>query len=157
MTRRTRHPHPDQISLLDWTPSEPVKAFAPETIRAASLAARYSKGMSAAMKQCGQPRSRLADRMSDYLGEPIGENMLNAYASEARGDHIINIVRFTGLMEATGDQQRLLQMLAEPFGFVVIDRKYLPAIRYAQKMERRAEMDKDIEFERRLMKSGGII
>ncbi len=155
MTRRRSCPN--TANLFEWQPPEPVRAFAPDAIRAATLAARYAKGISAAMKQCGRSRSQLAERVSNFLGEKISEPMLDKYASEAAEDHIINIVRFTGLAEATGDQQRLLQMLADPFDLIVIDRKYLPAIRYAQKMERRTEIDKDIEFERRLMKSGGVV
>lgn len=147
MTRR--RPHPDQIDLLAWEPSEPVKAFAPETIRAASLAARYAKGLSAAMRQCGRSRAQLANRMSDYLGETISENVLNAYASEARGDHVINIVRFSGLMEATGDQQRLLQMLAEPFGLVVINKEYLDDIEAAELVEARDEITRRLDAVRR--------
>jgi hypothetical protein len=57
----------------------------------------------------------------------VSENMLNAYASQAREDHVISLVRFVALIEVTRDR-RLLEMLAERFGWTVIDKKFLPLI-----------------------------
>lgn len=132
MTRR--RPHPDQIDLLAWSPGNPVAAFAPQDIRAASLAASIAKAVSASLKMPGISREQIAERMSTYLGEQVSENMLNAYASEARAEHIINVVRFIALIDATGDR-RLLQMIAEQFGWDVIDQKYRRIIRRAQRDE----------------------
>lgn len=143
-----RHrPHPDQIDLLTWSPNDPVQAFAPQDIRAASLATSIAKAVSAALKVSSLTRGEIAEKMSVYLGEAVGENMLNAYASEARAEHIINVVRFIALIDATGDR-RLLQMIAELFGWDVIDRKYRRIIRRAQREEviRRLEAENDADL-----------
>lgn len=154
MTRRPRHP--DQLDLLGWAPSEPVVAFDPRTVRAASLAASISKAVSQSLKSCGRPREQVAERMSAYLDEQVSKTMLDAYASEARGEHIINIVRFIALIEATGDR-RLLNLIAELFGWAVIEQRYLPAIELAERMEKRAEMDREIDAARRQLKRGGVL
>lgn len=115
------------LDLLNWQPPEVVRQFEPEQVRAASLRAAVAKAVGAALKDCAQTRECVAEAMSEYLGEPVGKNILDAYASEAREEHVINVVRFLALVHATGDD-RLLQLLVEPFGLAVIDRKYLPAI-----------------------------
>lgn len=115
------------LDLLSWQPPEPVRAFEPEIVRAASIRAMLAKGVSAALKDCGRSRDDVAEVISGYLGEKCSKDMLDAYASEAREEHVISLPRFLALIHATGDQ-RLLQMLAEPFGLAVIDAKYLPAI-----------------------------
>lgn len=154
MSRRPRNP--DQLDLLGWAPSEPVVAFDPRTVRAASLAASISKAVSQSLKSCGRPREQVAERMSDYLAEQVSKTMLDAYASEARGEHIINVVRFIALIEATGDR-RLLEFIAELFGWAVIERRYLPAIELAERLERRAEMDREIDAARRLLKKERVL
>lgn len=152
MTRRPRHP--DQLDLLGWEPSEPVVAFEPHTVRAASLGASISKAVSQSLK--GHDRDEIAARMTAYLDEQISGHMLNAYASEARSEHIINIVRFIALIEATGDR-RLLEFIASQFGWTVIEQRYLPAIELAERLEKRAEMDREIEANRRQLKRGGVL
>lgn len=115
------------LDLLAWEPPEVVKRFEADQVRAASLRAQISKGVALALKDCGKSRDEVAAEMTDYLGEPTGKNMLDAYASEAREEHVINLVRFMGLVHATGDV-RLLQMLAAPFGMAVIPNRYLSAV-----------------------------
>lgn len=154
MSRRPRHP--DQLDLLGWAPSEPVVAYDPRTVRAASLAASMSKAVSQSLKSCGRSREQVAERMSAYLDEQVSKTMLDAYASEARDEHIINIVRFIALVEATNDR-RLLEFIAELFGWAVIERRYLPAIELAERLERRAEMDREIDAARRLLKKERVL
>lgn len=157
MGRRRPRPHHDQLDLLtDWRPAEPVAAFAPETVRGASIAVSLSKGVSQALKACGRSRADVAELMSQYLDESISEATLNAYASEAKGEHIINVVRFVALLHVTRDR-RLLELVASMFDWAVIERKYLPAIAMAQKLEKRAEMDREIDSDRRLLKSRGVL
>lgn len=149
-----RRPDPDQPDLLEWAPSEPVVAFEPHTVRAASLAASISKAVSQALK--GKSRDAIAERMSAYLDEAVSPRMLDAYASEAKSDHIINVVRFIALIEATGDR-RLLEFVAALFDWAVIERRYLPAIELAERMEKRAEMDRAIEATRSALKKGRVL
>ena len=145
-----------QLDLLDWEPSNPVRAFAPETVRAATLASSISKGVSQALKSCGLKRADIARLMGEYLDEPVSEHMLNAYSAEARSEHVINVVRFVALLHVTQDR-RLLELIAALFDWAVIDRRYLPAIELAEFQERKAELDREVDARRRLLKKSGVL
>jgi len=153
MSRRRASPR-DQLDLLAWQPASPVVAYQPERVRAATIGKSISKAISETLKSSGQTRAQVAQKMSEYLDEPVSENMVNAYASEARDEHIINIVRFVGLLHVTRDR-RLLELVAAMFGWAVIERRHLPAIELAELMESRAELDREVEFRRRQLKRGG--
>lgn len=154
MTRRRFSPM--QGDLFSRPLPQVVKAFAPEKVRAASLAASLSKAVAAAMKECGKPRDQIARDVSAYLGEAVSADVLDKYASEAAESHIINVVRFIGLISATQDR-RLLELIAAHFGWAVIERKYLPAIDYAALLEQRAELDRATESVRRALKTSGVL
>lgn len=154
MTRRAHHS--DQLDLLGWQPEEAVEAFAPHTVRAASLAATVSKGISQALKACGRRREDVARLMSEFLDDTVSEAVLNAYASEAKSDHIINLVRFIALIEVTRDR-RLLQLIAERMGWAVVDARYLSLIEIAQLEEHRSKVEKQIDAVRRQAKRGGVL
>lgn len=140
-----RHRGDDRtLDLLSWQPPEVVRRFEVDQVRAASLRAQISKAVAVALKDCGKSREDVAEEMSEYLGEPTGKNMLDAYASEAREEHVINLVRFMGLIHATGDV-RLLNMLAEPFGLAVVEQKYLPAIDEAMDVDHREALAAELE------------
>lgn len=156
MARRRSRSQMDQLDLLDWRPSQPVTAFDPTTVRGASLAVSISKGVSQALKASGRSRADTARLMGEYLAEQVSEAMLNAYAAEAKSEHIINVVRFIALIHVTQDR-RLLELIAEPFGWTVIERKYLPAIEMAEAMEARAELDREIDARRRDLKRSGVL
>ena len=64
--------------------------------------------------------------------------MIDAYASIARDDHVISTPRFMALLQVTADR-RLLELLAEPAGWAVIERRYLPLIELAAVREREDE------------------
>lgn len=153
MRRRSRT-SPDQGSLLDWTP--PIARFEAVTVRGASLAASLSKAVGAALKGCGKPREQVARDLGDYLGDPIEKATLDKWASEAAADYIPSVVRFIGLIHATGDR-RLLQMIADHFGWAVIDRKYLPAIEYAALSARKEELDRHVATLRRELRNAGVL
>lgn len=152
----TRRPSRDQLDLLDWEPQTAVSAFEPQTVRAASLAASISKGVSQALKGCGRRREDVARLMSEFLDETVSEAVLNAYASEAKSDHVINVVRFIALVEVTRDR-RLLQLIAERMGWAVVDAKYLSLIELAQLEEHRSRVEQKIDAARRLAKRGGVL
>ena len=153
MTRRRPMPLPD---LFSWEPPKVTRAFAPEKVRAASLAASLSKAVSASLKECGKDREQVAREMAAYLGEAVSADMLDKYASEAAESHIINVVRFIGLIAATKDQ-RLLELVAATFGWAVIERKYLPAIDYAIALEKKAELERVTDAMRRGLKMEGVL
>jgi hypothetical protein len=77
--------------------------------------------------------------MSEYLGEPVSPAMLDAYASPARDSHRIGAARLIALVHATGDR-RLLQLLAEPFGWAVVEARHLALIEAALLREQEDEL-----------------
>jgi len=144
---------PAQASLLDWQPPQPVVRFEADQVRGATLKARLSRAVSLAMQDSGLPRAEIAQRMSGYLGERISEAMLNGYASGARADHVISLPRFLALVHATRDQ-RLLQMVADEFGFAVIERRFLPMIELAAIHEEEARLQRRAKQLRQRMGGG---
>ncbi len=104
-------------------------------VRAATIQGRVALAVSAALADCKLKRDEIAAQMSLYLGEKVTKSVLDAAASQARTEHSINLPRFIALMHVTGDQ-RLLEMLAEMFGWAVIPRKYLTLIDLAATRER---------------------
>jgi hypothetical protein len=141
---------------FDWTAPQPVAAFAPELVRGATLEARIARAVSVALHDCKLAREEIAARMSAWLGEKVSLAMLNAYASPAREQHNIGLSRFLALVHATGDR-RLLEMLAEPMDWAVIERRHLPLIELAAARERRDEMDREVEaIRRRASVAGGL-
>jgi len=132
------------LDLLAWEPPEVVRAFPVEHVRAASMRAQISKAVAAALRDCETPREDIATAMSEYLGETVPKTALDGYASEAREDHTISVVRLMALVHATGDV-RLLQLLAEPFGYVVVDAKHREAIEEIIDLDRRDEVSEYLE------------
>jgi len=151
-----RRRSPDQLDLLCWEPSKPVLAFDPVSVRGASIAVSIAKGVSQALRGCGRTRDDVARLMGEYLDEVVSEHMLNAYASEARSEHIINLVRFVALIHVTRDR-RLLELIAAQFDWAVIERRYLPAIEYAERLEDIAERNREADMLRRALKKTGVL
>ncbi len=146
--------HPAQPDLLEWQPPETVVAFEPAQVRAASVAASIARAVAATLRDCGLPRDQVAERMSAYLGERVSKAMLDAYASEARREHAIPVTRLIALMHATGDR-RLLQLIAEPLGWAVIEARHLPLIEVAAIREHEDELRRRREALTRRARTGG--
>ncbi|SBW09266.1 Phage-related DNA transposition protein(B) [uncultured Alphaproteobacteria bacterium] len=123
----SRHRDTRTYELLSWQPPEPAQAFEPEKVRAASLRTSICRALAVSLKDCGKEREEIAAEIGKFLGEPCSKAMLDAYASEAREDQVISLLRFLGLIHATHDI-RLMQVLAEMFDWAVVPAKYLPAI-----------------------------
>ncbi|MBL7232086.1 hypothetical protein [Komagataeibacter oboediens] len=152
MTRNTNAP--EQLSLLDWVPPNPVVRFDPSLIRANQFSSRLSRAISVSLETCGRSRERIAEEMSGLLEKPVSVNMLNAYASVQREGHQISVPRFDALLSATRDR-RLLEFMAEPMGWAVIERRYLPAIELAAVSERKKELTRHEAMLRRQALNGG--
>lgn len=147
---------PTQPSLLDWTPPETVKAFPPELVRGATLAARISRAVSVALRDCPHTREQIAADMSAHLGQTVTVDMLNAYASPARESHNITLPRYLAVMHATGDR-RLAEMLVEDMDWAVIERKYLAHIELALAREHADEALRIVDRARRkALSTGGL-
>ena len=130
---------PAGLPLLDWEPPQAALAFEERLVRGASFAARVSRAVAVALRECGRPRREVARRMSEFLGEEVSVAMIDAYASVARSDHRISVPRLWALLHATGDR-RLLELLAEPMGWAVIERRHLPLIEAEMVREREAAL-----------------
>ncbi|ATJ89394.1 hypothetical protein HK16_10795 [Acetobacter senegalensis] len=128
-----------QLSLLDWEPPVITTGYDPMLVRGNTFEFKLCRAISVTLEECGQSRPEVAERMSDIMGRSISVNMLNAYASGQREDHQISVPRFNALIGATGDM-RLVEFLAEPRGWAVIERRYLKAIQLAAVAERRKEL-----------------
>lgn len=151
MTRRIRDPH--TRDLLSWRPPEPVVRFSPDQVRAASFDQALCKAMKVALADCGLSREIVAERMSDYLGERVSVSMLNAYVSPARDTHQISTVRFMALVHVTKDR-RLLELLADPFGWAVVDERYADAIAEVELAEKREEIERQLQLTRMKRRAG---
>jgi len=143
-----------QLDLLtDWSPAEPAVRFDEGAVRAASLDAMISRAVAAALRDCKEKRPEIARRMGNYLGQPVSKNMVDAYASQARDDHPIGLSRFIALIAATHDR-RLLQLIAEQFGWSVIEKQHLPLIQLAQVHEKQDELRRQADRLRRMAQGG---
>ena len=146
-----------QLDLLqDWEPPPATVRFDADRVRAATIAHLLCRAVSEALKDTKLNRNEVAAQMSEFLGDHVTVNMLNAYASPARQDHPISMARFISLLHATKDR-RLLELLAEPLGWAVIERRHLPMIELAAVQERQGELNRLADSLRRQAKSRGAL
>lgn len=149
----SRRRDPDTLDLFSWQPPAIAKVFDQAKVRAASLRSMVSKAVALALKECGKSRDQTAQEIADYLGEDCPKAMLDAYASEAREDHSISLIRFVALIHATRDI-RLLNMIAGMFGWAVIPKKYLSAVEEAMWAEQEERATRERLAARRRWKDG---
>ncbi|MFH7812174.1 MULTISPECIES: hypothetical protein [Acetobacter] len=135
----SRKPDIRQLSLLDWEPPVFVTGYDPMLVRGNTYEFSLCRAISVTLAECGRTRPEVASDMSDILGRPVTVNMLNAYASGQREDHQISVPRFNALIGATRDI-RLVEFLAAPRGWAVIDRNYLPMIELAAVAEQKKKL-----------------
>jgi hypothetical protein len=145
-----------QPDLLGWEPPQASLAFDEREVRGTTLAGRISRAVSVSMRDCGRPRAAVARAMAEYLGEDVSAAMLDAYASPGRDQHRISVSRFLALIHATGDR-RLLEMLAAPMGWAVIERRHLPLIEVAAIREQEDELRRRRDVLTRRARAEGAI
>lgn len=137
-----------QMDLLSWERGEVIERFDDHSVQAASMRARIAKAISVMLTDTLYSRKEVAERMTDWLGEKVTENMLNAYASEARSDHSVSFLRMLALVHVTEDT-RLLQIAAELVGHSVISDRYLPWVEVGQLADKKDEIDRAFDAHRR--------
>ncbi len=133
--------------LEDWTPPEIVQRYDEERLRTATLRAKLARAVSETLKESDLSREEIASKMSDWLEEDVSRNMLDAYASEAREEHTITYLRIIALIHVTGDS-RIMQIGADRFGHIVVDKKYQKWINVGMAKARQVEVErlnKDID------------
>lgn len=147
--------HPAQPDLLnDWSPPAATVRFSDAIVRAGTIAGRVCRAIAAALRDSELSRPEVAKSMSEFIGQDIPKNMLDAYASQGREDHTISLIRFIALLHATRDR-RLLEMVAEQFGWSVIERRHLPMIELAQVQERMEDLRRHADTLKRQTRAGG--
>lgn len=125
--------------FAEWQPEEVVQRFDDVRVRAVSLRQQIALGVAETLKSASKSRDEVAEDMATYLGEEVSKNLLDAYASQAREEHVISLLRLIALIHATGDL-RILQMIAELFGHSVVDDVHLPWIEYGRLSEHTDEL-----------------
>jgi hypothetical protein len=154
-----RAPITRQPDLLDWKAPAHSSSFDERVVRASTIGGRMCRAMAVALKDAaekGKSREMIAKAMGDYLGEPMSKNMLDAYVSEARVDHVISVTRFFALLHATQDR-RLLEVLAEAFGWAVIERRHLPLIQVAALRDKQDELRRESDALMRIARREGAL
>jgi hypothetical protein len=131
----------ETLDLLSWEPPQTAVRFDEGDVRGATIGARYCRAMALALKECGKSREEVAKEMGKYLGVTVSKQMLDAYVSEARDTHTINVTRFAALVHATKDF-RLLSIIPELFGFSVIEKRYEDWIIAAMAKDKAEELNR---------------
>ncbi len=149
MPRRT--PCPDTMSLLDYEAPRISEGFDPGQVRAATLESSLALAISVALKEKAIDRAEVARRMNNYLGGEAGSvtaSTLNAYASQAKSDHVINAARLVALCAVLGDI-RPLALLVEQLGYAVVEPKYVHLVRGQMLRDKAKELSALAEAEMR--------
>jgi hypothetical protein len=131
----------DTLDLLSWEPPTVAVGYNEKEVRAATLQAQICRAVTVALNDCGKPRDLIAAEMSEYLGEEVSVNMLNAYSSPARDKHNISAVRLIALAIVTADI-RLFSIGPDRLGHAVVEDRYLSLI-MAKQMQDKAQELKD--------------
>ncbi|WP_319775517.1 hypothetical protein [Breoghania sp.] len=126
--------------LLSWQPEKVTVGFETEAVRGNRLTSRIAQAVALALKECGKPRSVIAEEMSEELGYAVSEATLDAYASQAKESHRIPLERFMALVTVTRCHD-LLGFVAEHYGFAVVPQEYADLIELHQLESKRAEID----------------
>ncbi len=123
MSRRRDTITPD---LFAWSPPKVSAGYGEDVTGRGALDNRISRTISRAMKDAkerGLGRADIARRMTEFLGRPITEDMLNKWASEAADSNRISLDAFIALIDATGAHD-LMGLVTSGFGFVAVPEKY---------------------------------
>lgn len=136
------------LDLLNWRPDIPVEKYDAETVRAANLKDRISRAVAQTLQDAKSENSKLersdvARRMGEFLNESVSENVLNAYASQARGDHSMSLPRAVALMHATQDF-RLLTLIADELDLAIIPKRFEFAVEEAVMVEQKEWLESQI-------------
>ncbi|MGR3760924.1 hypothetical protein ACUXV3_12460 [Roseobacteraceae bacterium NS-SX3] len=135
--------------FTDWQPPEVSVRLPDEVATGGNLGSRIARAVARVLKACALSREEVAAAMSDYLGQEVSKNMLDAYASEAREDHKITFERMIALVAVTGEVG-LIGFAAEMFDLVVVPEKYsdLIELHFIEEQERALAARKNAKLAR---------
>jgi len=129
--------------LFDWQPPKVAVGYGEEVTGRGALDNRIARAVSQALKEAKArdiKRADIAKAMSDYLGRPISEDMLNKWASEAADSNRITLDAFVALIDAT-QAHDLVSLVINCFGLVAVPAKYAAVIKLQLLRDHRAEID----------------
>lgn len=135
----------------DYEPEPVAVTYSPGEIKAVSVNGKIARAISKALD--GQDREAVAREMSEFLGEDVPKNMLDAYCSEAREDRNISVSRLIALIAAT-EEYRLISLISEPFDLAVIPKKYIHAVNDAMLADQIKRLEIEQAKERKTWKAG---
>lgn len=95
----------------------PLPASLPAAL--AGLESQIARAVSAILHADDRRRSLIAAEIADLLDEEVSENMLSAYASQAREGHKVPLSRFMALIAVTG-RFDVLDQLVRQIGAAVL-------------------------------------
>lgn len=116
--------------LFAWEPPKVAVGYSPEITGRGRLDNKIARLIGHALREAredGRTRAEMAREISDYLGRPVSEAMLNKWSSEGSEDHRIPLDAFIALVHATGARD-LLGFVPGEFGLTVIEREYADLI-----------------------------
>jgi len=142
------------MDLLTWERAETlVSRYDDRQVRTVTLRSKIARAVAETLREADKAREQIAQDMTEWLGEDVTKNMLDAYASEAREDHTIPFLRLLALVHVTGDT-RPLQLGAEQFGCAVVEDRYLPWVEAGQLAEVRDKAEQELQAARRRARKG---
>lgn len=100
--------------------------YGEEVIGRGALDNRIARAISQALREAKVrdiKRAEIAKSMSEYLGRPISEDMLNKWASEAADSNRITLDAFVALIDAT-QAHDLVSLVVSSFGLVAVPERY---------------------------------
>ncbi len=126
-----KHRDPLTKDLFSWEPPKVAIGYSEDVIGRGRLDNKIARLVSHALRDAREDRdlsrAAVAQKISEFLGRPISEAMLNKWSSEGSEDHRIPLDAFIGLVAATGAQD-LLGFVPGEFGLTVIENEYAELI-----------------------------
>lgn len=117
----------------------PVRARATR-MRSPDLSLRIKTAMGQALKDCPEPATVVAARMSDLLGREITADALYTYTAPSKADHEISLIRFVAFVRAV-EAPWLWDVLVEDEGLVVIAGEDANFAQLGALRQRRTQLD----------------
>lgn len=125
-----RYRDPLTKDLFDWQPPKVAVGYSSDVIGRGALDSKIARIIGQALRDArddGMSRKEAAQGMSQFLGRPVSETMLNKWSSEGSEDHRIPLDAFVALVRVTGARE-LLGFVPGEFGLTVIENEYAELI-----------------------------
>lgn len=125
----------------EFEPKPVVARFDEERVRAWTPARRLSRAIASTLDDAAISREKIAEALSEQVGERVSKAMLDAYASPEK-PHAISALRLAGLAMVTGNVRALNTLLADA-GLIVVEAKYEALLRRERAREKRERWERE--------------